>query len=64
VGSKTLFHGCAAAKGEAEKVESSVSPSRWISPEQFVEAARRTMGGIDLDPASNVTANEAIKADG
>jgi phage N-6-adenine-methyltransferase len=34
----------------------------WHSPSDIIEAARVTMGGIDLDPASSEKANETIKA--
>ena len=35
----------------------------WFTPADIIEAARLTMGGIDLDPASNAVANALVKAE-
>ena len=45
-----------------QRINADSGSDEYYSPPDIVEAARRTMGGIDLDPASSRVANERIRA--
>lgn len=48
---------------EATASRHSSESNEHFTPVEIVEAARKTLGGIDLDPASCARANETVKAE-
>lgn len=44
-------------------IQHSSAETRWRTPPHIVEMVRKVLGGIDLDPASDIGANQIVKAE-
>lgn len=53
----------AMAAVSAPHVTHNSGENEWYTPPEIIEAARRVMGGIDLDPATSVFANRTVGAE-
>lgn len=49
-------------RGAAQLINQDSGDTEYYTPQPIIEAARRVMGGIDLDPFSSAAANERVKA--
>lgn len=65
---KATLYGAAYKKLMAMRGQSDVrgasgtGENEWYTPAEFIDRARRVLGGFDLDPASSEVANQTVKA--
>jgi hypothetical protein len=48
--------------GQAAHVSANTGVPEWYTPAEYIEAARKVLGEIDLDPATSEIAQETVKA--